>query len=133
MKVISFRLTLGPRRSDLWSFNGTYWVWRGGQGAPGLYPQARRWHNCWMDRQDRFWVFGGDQGRYLGDLWMYDGNFSFVAGTQSTDVGGVYGTLGVGSSSNFPGGRQEAGSCTDNNGDFWLFGGVGYDNDTNLG
>ena len=40
---------------------------------------------------------------------------------------GIYGTLGVASSSNFPGGRVGAISWADSSGNLWLFGGNGYD------
>jgi N-acetylneuraminic acid mutarotase len=40
---------------------------------------------------------------------------------------GVYGSLGVASASNIPGGRVGAISWTDSSGDLWLFGGNGYD------
>jgi N-acetylneuraminic acid mutarotase len=40
---------------------------------------------------------------------------------------GVYGTLGVASAGNVPGARENAVSWTDNSGNFWLFGGQGYD------
>jgi N-acetylneuraminic acid mutarotase len=39
----------------------------------------------------------------------------------------VYGTLGVASASNVPGGRDGSVSWTDNTGDLWLFGGYGVD------
>ena len=46
---------------------------------------------------------------------------------------GIYGTLGVASASNVPGGREYAVSWTDSNGNFWLFGGMGYDSVGTLG
>jgi N-acetylneuraminic acid mutarotase len=46
---------------------------------------------------------------------------------------GVYGTLGVASSSNVPGGRVGAISWTDSSGNLWLFGGNGYDSAGTLG
>jgi N-acetylneuraminic acid mutarotase len=46
---------------------------------------------------------------------------------------GVYGTLGVASSSNVPGGRLGAISWTDGSGNLWLFGGRGYDSTGTLG
>ena len=39
---------------------------------------------------------------------------------------GVYGTLGVPSANNFPGGRSNAVTWVDTDGNFWLFGGYGY-------
>ena len=46
---------------------------------------------------------------------------------------GIYGTLGVASSSNVPGGRAGAISWTDSSGNLWLFGGNGYDSAGTLG
>jgi len=40
---------------------------------------------------------------------------------------GIYGTLGVPSSANIPGGRSSASAWTDQDGNFWLFGGSGFD------
>jgi hypothetical protein len=40
---------------------------------------------------------------------------------------GVYGTLGTPASANIPGGRYSAASWIDASGNFWLFGGSGYD------
>jgi hypothetical protein len=39
----------------------------------------------------------------------------------------VYGNIGKSASGNIPGGRHSASSWTDNNGNFWLFGGHGAD------
>ena len=46
---------------------------------------------------------------------------------------GVYGTLGVASSGNVPGGRIGAVSWSDGDGNLWLFGGNGYDSTGTLG
>ncbi|MGO9648325.1 MAG: kelch repeat-containing protein [Terriglobales bacterium] len=46
---------------------------------------------------------------------------------------GIYGTLGVASASNVPGGREGSVSWTDSSGNFWLFGGQGYDSTGTLG
>jgi hypothetical protein len=51
------------------------------------------------------------------------------SGTVGSNGGqpGVYGTLGMPASGNIPGGREYATSWTDGSGNFWLFGGIGYD------
>ena len=64
--------------------------------------------------------------------WTWMGGRNTIAvkfGGQS----GIYGTLGVASASNVPGGREYAVSWTDSNGNFWLFGGMGYDSVGTLG
>ena len=53
------------------------------------------------------------------------GQWAWVSGgsTSPGQQNGVYGTLGVPSSSNVPGARAEATSWTDTSGNLWLFGG----------
>jgi hypothetical protein len=61
------------------------------------------------------------------------GTGTIPAGTSGSP--GVYGTLGTPAATNLPGGRSNAVSWTDTSGNFWLFGGFGYDangNDGNL-
>ena len=43
------------------------------------------------------------------------------------DQKGVYGTEGMPAPANIPGARWDAISWTDSSGNFWLFGGGGYD------
>jgi N-acetylneuraminic acid mutarotase len=53
-----------------------------------------------------------------------------------TGYSGVYGTQGVPAAGNVPGSRSGASSWTDSSGNFWLFGGAGFDSGTidgNLG
>lgn len=47
--------------------------------------------------------------------------------TNTKGVTGVYGTLGVAATTNVPGGRDWAVGWIDDSGNFWLFGGAGYD------
>lgn len=49
--------------------------------------------------------------------------WTWVGGTQNIDDPGVYGILGVASSSNLPMSRDSAVTWTDAKGNFWLFGG----------
>ncbi len=51
----------------------------------------------------------------------------WVAGPDTPNAGGVYGTQGVAAQGNTPGARAAGGSWTDAAGNFWLFGGSGYD------
>ncbi len=50
-----------------------------------------------------------------------------MSGSDTDDQPGVYGTQGIAAASNVPGGRENAVSWTDSKGNFWLFGGYGYD------
>lgn len=84
------------------------------------------------------WLFGGNSIDSVGstgkmnDLWLFDaasGNWTWKSGSQNVfpTSYGVYGTKGTPASSNVPGARTNSVSWTDSNGDFWLFGGSGYD------
>jgi hypothetical protein len=101
-----------------------------GTPAPGNTPGARNGSVGWTDSSNNFWLFGGST--YVGminDLWKFSPSiqeWAWMGGsnTASTAVGtGVYGTLGVASAGNIPGGRGQSVSWTDKSGDFWLFGG----------
>jgi N-acetylneuraminic acid mutarotase len=61
--------------------------------------------------------------------WMGGSSTLGVTGGQP----GLYGTLGVPAAGNTPGGRNGAASWTGSNGQFWLFGGRGYDANGTLG
>jgi N-acetylneuraminic acid mutarotase len=50
-----------------------------------------------------------------------------MSGSNTVNAIGVYGTLGVASAGNVPGAREDAVSWTDKSGNFWLFGGLGFD------
>ena len=55
------------------------------------------------------------------DVWIWKGGSKLVAPS------GVYGTKGVPSAMNVPGGRNWNASWKDPSGNFWIFGGQGYD------
>jgi N-acetylneuraminic acid mutarotase len=50
-----------------------------------------------------------------------------LGGSDLADQQGVYGSLGIPSANNIPGSRFGAVSWIDSAGNFWLFGGIGYD------
>ncbi len=50
-----------------------------------------------------------------------------MGGSSTMDPSGVYGTLGTPAAGNAPGGRDGARSWAGSNGNFWLFGGWGFD------
>ena len=90
----------------------------------------------WTDSSGNLWLLGGFIASnpfltaFRNDLWKYSpttNQWTWVGGSTSTNVPGVYGTQGVGSSSNTPGARSGASSWTDNSGNLWLFGGGGFD------
>jgi N-acetylneuraminic acid mutarotase len=113
-----------------------------GVSAPGNVPGGRGRAICWVDRSGNLWLFGGSgydsNGSFgsLNDLWQFNpasGLWTWVAGSNSLPNGylsgqaGVYGTLGTPAVGNTPGARSEAVVWTDSNGNFWLFGGTGFD------
>jgi hypothetical protein len=130
------------------------WIWMGGSSsinAPGMYgtqgvaaaanvPSARDQAASWTDPAGNFWLFGGEQGLspggWLNDLWKYSPStnlWSWVSGSNTPNVRGVYGAQGVGSVLNIPGSRTGAASWVDSQGNLWLFGGFGYDSTGHAG
>jgi hypothetical protein len=134
--------------NDLWKYSAGEWTWVGGSNAPnqpGIYgtlgtpdpnniPGARCQAVSWSDAAGNFWLFGGlglDSGggsHYLNDLWKYSaGEWTWIGGSNLGDQPGTYGTEGMPSAGNVPGARSLSTNWTDAAGNFWLFGGVGYD------
>ena len=138
---------------DLWMFSPSSgeWTWEGGSSttnATGVYgikgvasvtnmPGAREISNTiWVDAAGNVWLFGGDgydsTGTYtrMNDLWEYSpssGEWTWVGGSSTVSPTGVYGTQGVAAATNVLPGRSAAVGWTDASGNFWLFGGEGYD------
>jgi N-acetylneuraminic acid mutarotase len=119
-------------------FGGTY----GTLGTAGGTPGARQAVARWTDSAGNLWLFGGygypvsGTPGYLNDLWEYtpsSGKWTWVGGPDTDDSAGVYGTLGVAAATNGPGAREGAASWVDAAGNFWLFGGEGYDTNGVLG
>ncbi|HEY3972932.1 MAG TPA: kelch repeat-containing protein [Candidatus Sulfotelmatobacter sp.] len=132
------------------SASSNEWTWEGGPdityqqgvygtqgvGAPGNVPSARYWSVNWIDTAGDFWLFGGyentegQQARSgdMNDLWKYNaGEWTWMSGSTIPDQVGTYGTQGTSAPDNVPGARHSAVSWTDAVGNFWLFGGYGYD------
>jgi N-acetylneuraminic acid mutarotase len=123
------------------SANGVY----GTLGVPTAknVPGGRQNAATWTDKNGNFWLFGGSGSDSVGgngnlnDLWEFNPStqqWTWMGGSSrlpfpsngSQGLPGVYGTLGIPASTNIPGGRTNAVSWTDKNGNFWLFGGEGY-------
>ncbi len=142
-------------RNDLWEFNASalsadftatagQWTWVSGSSAvdqngvypptANPYPGARTNAVSWTDASGNFWLFGGfgKDGAgtlgFLNDLWEYTGGtWTFISGSSLANQIGIYGTPGVASGTNAPGGRQEAVGWADAAGNLWLFAGEGED------
>jgi hypothetical protein len=134
--------------NDLWEYATGEWTWVGGSntsGQPGTYgtegtaapgnvPGARTNAISMIDASGNFWLFGGvgfaSSGTgALNDLWKYsEGEWTWVSGSSLVaEQSGTYGTRGTAASNNAPGGRQMSICWTDGSGNFWLFGGMGFD------
>ena len=133
----------GGTWNDLWRYqiSTNEWTWMKGsqisgalavygtQGveAPGNTPCARGSYSRWKDNSGNLWVFGGDYLNQVDDMWRYNistNNWMWVSGTSLPNPAPFYGTKCVSSPSNTPGGRNENRACwTDQNGNFWFFGG----------
>ena len=124
-----------------------------GEGAfygPFNAPASRRGMASWTDTNGNLWLFGGAYGgHFLSDLWMldtsvYDGtwltyttaNVTWVqkggpvfGNANSLDQGGVYPPT----ANPHPGAREYPVSWTDAAGNFWMFGGYGYDGAGHVG
>ena len=140
--------------NDLWEWDGTQWSWRSGANATdqigvygtgsGFVPGARIGAVGWKDSSGNLWLFGGygfdslstDDPGPLNDLWEYSPStkeWSFISGSEFINGTGTYGTKGSGNSNNVPGSRYYASASTDASGNFWLFGGYGFDSQGNEG
>lgn len=138
--------------NDLWKLDVSTnnWTWMGGSnsydqwgtfGTQGTgstlnIPSGRRYAQSWTDNSGNLWFFGGygiDASGNVGDLsdlWKYNpsnGQWTWVSGSSLVNQPGQYGTLGVASSTNTPGGRRSSIGWKDASGNFWMFGGYGFD------
>jgi hypothetical protein len=138
--------------NDLWTYSATtgQWTWVSGSSMPkgaatygvkgvaaqGNVPSARSSSVTWTDTAGNLWLFGGIA--YAGtitadldDLWRFNTithMWTWVGGSMGfADDRGVYGTKGVPAAPNLPGPRHLAVSWADDAGNFWLFGGYGFD------
>ncbi|MCX7045453.1 MAG: hypothetical protein NTX50_08230 [Candidatus Sumerlaeota bacterium] len=140
------------RLNDLWKYNPAtnQWTWLKGaniRDQPGTYgaqgtsdtantPGGRDSAVSWMDSSGNLWLFGGwgldgssSWGR-LNDLWKYNpatNQWTWVKGAKTKNQSGAYGAQGTPDAANTPGARNYDVSWTDGAGNFWLFGGGGYD------
>ncbi|CAN5423647.1 hypothetical protein BH10BDE1_BH10BDE1_04390 [soil metagenome] len=136
--------------NDLWRFKPSTleWTWMSGSNttnaasvfgtkgteAAGNVPSGRERTTYWKDSSDNLWFYGGyddaASGR-MGDLWRYrtsTGMWTWMSGSNTKDVVGVFGTKNTPSTSNFPGARRSNRGAVDSNGNFWFYGGDGLSN-----
>jgi N-acetylneuraminic acid mutarotase len=106
----------------------------GTQNVPALTNTPGQRHGCakWVDASGNLWFFGGEAptGNWWNDLWKYNpttNEWTWIRGSNTPNAIAVFGTQGVSSPSNEPGAREFPAYWTDNAGNFWMFGGKGYD------
>ena len=141
----------GACMNALWRFDTTKleWTWVSGSdlgnqpasyGTKGIasssnVPGARRSAVSWQGSGGEFWLFGGlgysatDSG-YLNDLWKFNPatlEWTWVSGESMVSQAGIYGTKGTAALSNIPGGRANAVSWKNAQGELCLLGGDGCD------
>ena len=131
--------------------NHTFTWMHGGdtRNQPGIYghigvpdeistPGSRLRPYAWTGPDDELWLFGGigrdaaNINGSLNDLWRYNrttGKWTWMGGSEFRNPEGVYGSRGFASVSNVPGGRWGGAYWVDNDGNFWLFGGNGFDSE----
>lgn len=126
---------------DVWVYDtlANTWTWIKGAktisepvvyGTIGVHansntPGARRRSQTWV-LNNKLYLFGGDN--YQGDMWVFDpvtNNWAWLGG-NATSTYGIYGTQGMASATNHPGGRIGAVTWTYNN-KLYMFGGYGND------
>jgi hypothetical protein len=113
-------------------------------GAPGI-PGGRYGAATWTDNSGNLWLFGGNGNNccargLLNDLWEFNttsynnfnvttsaGQWTYQGGSSQINQAGVYAGTPV------PGARVNATTWKDGSGDFWLFGGYGFDGSGNEG
>jgi hypothetical protein len=139
----------------LWKFNTATneWTWVKGDKTidePGVYgaagveqvnnkPGARYGSATWIDASGNLWLFGGygfnsTGSGILNDLWKYNvttNNWTWINGNDDIEQTAVYGIKGIAASTNKPGGRYVSSAWNDADGNFWMFGGYGYDESIN--
>jgi N-acetylneuraminic acid mutarotase len=144
------------RLGDLWRYDPVtnLWTWIHGFNTTmqnGSYgnlnvanvanrPGCRIGAATWVDAAGDLWMFGGrgypaagNEG-FLNDLWKYNiasAQWTWMGGTNLIGQAGVYGTQGVPSTGNLPGGKEFPAAWTDALGRAYIFGGrsSGYFND----
>ena len=116
-----------------------------GTPAAGNTPGSRNFAASWTDSGGNFWLFGGwvyDSNAIAGelnDLWTFNpstNEWTWMGGSSTAGPhdgqSGTYGTLGTPAAANTPGGLFAPSSWTDGSGNFWLFGGQGFDGNGNF-
>jgi Galactose oxidase, central domain len=130
-----------------------YYTYDASAPFPTPVPGARWGAATWTDSSGNLWLFGGNGNGLQNDFWMFDtssftpsdpdiypnsyttntGTWTFESSsnpsTRSANQPGVYPP----SANPYPGARVNATTWKDGSGDFWMFGGYGFDGNGNEG
>jgi len=137
VSLIKWNWISGSETADAVGVYGTM-----GVAASSNVPGAREDAVTWIDGDDNLWLFGGygvDSTGYPGrmsDLWKFDPaaqDWTWVDGSPVRDQAGIYLTPGEPHPAAEPGARNGAVSWTGADGNFWLFGGLGLDQNGSIG
>ena len=136
--------TNGGYRNDMWKYDPLVneWTWMAGPNNtqdPGIYQTTCTFNNTGRpaarcenrasvaDHCGNFWFYGGYTiPAYVNDLWVFNPvtlQWNWLDGTPGINVPGSWGTLGVASASNTPGGRDSGIAWWGNDNRFYTFGG----------
>jgi len=135
-------------KADLWEFDPELkqWAWMSGSNVDNYtgnagaqcdtslsyVPMSRRENTMsWADSCGNIWMYGGyydPVGGFLSDMWALSTEtlaWAWTDGSLFSNLSPVYGTQGVSSPTNDPGGRMGCPYWKDVDGNFWLLGGWG--------
>lgn len=109
-----------------------------------ILPYSRLGAATWTDNAGNLWLFGGSAyPGFMNDIWEFNasafGGYNTATYTNSTGTWtnyggyGAFNTAGVYTGTQVPGARVNAVTWKDASGNFWLFGGYGYDSAATLG
>ena len=101
-----------------------------GMAAASNTPGSRTETDLVTDNMGRTWLFGGmnASGARYSDLWVYTpstGNWTWMAGPNTTDQNGSYGSMAMPAASNNPGARSGHSIGIDGSNNIYVFGGMG--------
>ncbi|WP_425393065.1 Kelch repeat-containing protein [Ekhidna sp.] len=144
--------------NDFWNYEPSTkeWTWLNGYSSTtninelGVYgefnggslpfPGSRHGGLTWNDSKGTFWMLGGAElgssvYGFYNDLWKYEpskNKWTYILGSTELEINeGVYGSKGIGSSSNIPKSRWHGASWTGTDGKLWFFGGIHHNEEIN--